>query len=210
MRLARLLFVGLMVAVSAILGATAAVAQTWSVQSADYGAGNQRQDVTNVVRRLVNGPNFKVNNANLGTDPAIGRDKTCASWGKDSRGNVFVIFLTAKGKDGELPQMFSGGGPGFGGPGFPGWGGGGGPGGGGNNYGLRITSAMWGLGSRQQDVTNRLQNMVRNNRLSVDVTPRTMGGDPVVGANKVLTVYYNWNGRNQSKVAPENTVLNLP
>jgi hypothetical protein len=208
MRLARLLFIGLMVAVSAILGATAAVAQTWSVQSADYGAGNQRQDVTNVVRRLVNGPNFKVNNANLGTDPAIGRDKTLRIVGKDSRGNVRDFSY----REGQMvnSQMFRGGGPGFGGPGFPGWGSGGGPGGGGNNYGLRITSAMWGLGSRQQDVTNRLQNMVRNNRLSVDVTPRTMGGDPVVGANKVLTVYYNWNGRNQSKVAPENTVLNLP
>ena len=82
------------------------------------------------------------------------------------------------------------------------------PGGGG--YGLRITSATWGLGSRQQDVTNRLQNMVRNNRLSVGVSPKTMGGDPVVGATKKLTVYYNWNGRSLSKVAPENTMLNLP
>ena len=69
---------------------------------------------------------------------------------------------------------------------------------------------MWGLGSRQQDVTNRLQGMVRNNRLSVGVTPQNMGGDPVVGANKVLTIYYNWNGRNQNKVVPENTMLNLP
>jgi hypothetical protein len=209
MRLARLLLTALVVAVFAVLGASDAVAQSWSVQSADYGAGNQRQDVTNTVRRLVNGPNFKVNNANLGTDPAIGRDKTLRIVAKDSRGNVRDFSY----REGHTvnSQMFSGG-PGFGSPGRPGWGspGGGSPIGGGNNYGLRITSAMWGLGSRQQDVTNRLQSMVRNNRLSVGVTPQNMGGDPVVGANKVLTVYYNWNGRNQSKVVPENTMLNLP
>ena len=37
-----------------------------------------------------------------------------------------------------------------------------------------------------------------------------MGGDPVVGATKMLTVNYNWGGRNLRKVAAENTVLNLP
>ncbi len=209
MRVARLLLIALLVAVSAILGAADAVAQTWSVQSADYGAGNQRQDVTNIVRRLVNGSNFKVNNANLGGDPAVGRDKTLRIVGKDSRGNVRDFSY----REGQTvnAQMFSSG-PGFGVPGRPGWGSPGGvsPIGGGNNYGLRITSAMWGLGSRQQDVTNRLQGMVRNNRLSVGVTPQNMGGDPVVGANKVLTIYYNWNGRNQNKVVPENTMLNLP
>lgn len=208
MRLARMLLMTLAVAIGAVLGASDAVAQSWWVQSADYGAGNQRQDVTNTVRRLVNGPNFRVNNTNLGTDPAVGRDKTLRIVAKDANGKVRDFYY----KEGNTvnAQMFAGG-PNSGRPGWPGWGGGpGGPGWGGGNSGLRITSAMWGLGSRQQDVTNRLQGMVRNNQLSVAVTPKTMGGDPVVGAIKTLTVNYNWGGRNLRKVAAENTTLNLP
>jgi len=203
---ARLLWMTLAVAICAVLGASDAAAQSWWVQSADYGAGNQRQDVTNTVRRLVNGPNFRVNNKNLGADPAVGRDKTLRIVAKDANGKVRDFHY----KEGQTvnAQMFTGGPS----SGRPGWGGGpGGPGwGGGGNSGLRITSAMWGLGSRQQDVTNRLQSMVRNNQLSVGVTPKTMGGDPVVGATKMLTVNYNWGGRNLRKVAAENTVLNLP
>ncbi|MGB8887919.1 MAG: hypothetical protein WCC87_14410 [Candidatus Korobacteraceae bacterium] len=212
MRRACLLFITWAVLLCA--GASDALAQTWWVQSADYGAGNQRQDVTNTVRRLVSGPNFRVNNATLGTDPAVGRDKILRIVAKDASGNVRDFSY----REGQTvnAQMFAGG-PNSGRPGWPGFGGGsggpawgGGGSGGGNNYGLRITSAMWGLGSRQQDVTNRLQNMVLNNRLSVGGSPKTMGGDPVVGVNKTLTVYYNWKGRNLSKTAAENTVLNIP
>jgi hypothetical protein len=214
MRLVRLLLMTMAVAVCAVLGASDAQAQSWWVQSADYGSGNQRQDVTNTVRRLVSGPNFRVNNANLGTDPAVGRDKTLRIVAKDASGNV-RDFTYREGQTVNA-QMFSGGPssgwPGWGGgsgPPPPTWGGGGGGWGGGNS-GLRITSAMWGLGSRQQDVTNRLQSMVRNNRLSVGISPQTMGGDPAVGAIKTLTVYYNWGGKNLRKVAAENTVLTLP
>ena len=95
MRVARLLLIALLVAVSAILGAADAVAQTWSVQSADYGAGNQRQDVTNIVRRLVNGSNFKVNNANREAIPQSAGTRLCASWVRIP-GATFVIFLIAK------------------------------------------------------------------------------------------------------------------
>ena len=57
------------------------------MQSADYGAGNRRQDVTNTVRRLVSGPNFRVNNATLGGDYK-GADKTLRIVGRDARGTV--------------------------------------------------------------------------------------------------------------------------
>ena len=208
MAFVRLLLITLVMAVCGILGATDAVGQSWWVQSADYGAGNQRQDVTNTVRRLVNGPNFRVTNANLGSDPAVGRDKTLRIVAKDSRGNVRDFNY----KEGQTvnAQVFTGG-PDSGRPGWPGWGGGSGGGGwGGGNPDLRITSAMWGVGRRQQDVTNLLQGMVRNNRLSVKVMPQTMGGDPANGYSKTLTVYYNYGGRSNSKVVPEGAMLTLP
>jgi hypothetical protein len=199
MRVARLLLITLAVAICAAVGATDAVAQTWWVQSADYGAGNQRGDVTNTVRRLVNGPNFKVNNTNLGGDPAVGKDKTLRIVAKDASGKVRDFYY----KEGQTvtSQMFAGGpGPG----GSPGWGSGNG------RFALRITSAKWGFARFQQDVTSRLQAMVRNNRLSVKVTPQTMGGDPVHGTAKMVTVFYSYGGKSLSKVVNEGDMLNLP
>jgi hypothetical protein len=185
----------------------ASAQQTWWVQSADWGAGNQRQDVTNQVRRLVNGPNFRANTANLG-DPAVGRDKTLRIVARDSGGMVRDFNY----REGAMVNsMAFTGGPNSG---RPGWGGNTQPGWGnnqpGNSYGLRIVSAKWGAGRQQQDVTNRLQSMVRNNRISVKVTPQTMGGDPAYGTSKTLTVIYQYQGRQSNTSVPEGAMLNLP
>ena len=209
MRFGRTLFSAVVLAVFVALVATGAHAQNWWVQSADYGSGNQRHDVTNTVRRLVKGPNFRVNNQTMGGDPARGKDKTLRIVAKDSRGQV-RDFKYGEGSTVNSP-MFAGG-PGTG---YPGWGGGGGGNGpgwnnGGNKYGLRITSAKWGFGASQMDVTRRLQDMVRNDRINVKVTPQTMGGDPSRGNSKILTVYYEWKGRRDSKVTPEGAYLQLP
>ena len=79
----------------------------WSVQSANYGSGNRRQDVTGNVRRLVNGPNFKVNNANMGGDPAVGADKTLQITARSQTGTVRTFSY----REGTMvdSQMFSGG-----------------------------------------------------------------------------------------------------
>ena len=71
-----------------ICGTLATAQQTWWVQSADYGSGNRRQDVTQTVRRLVSGGNFTVNNQTMGGDPWKGADKTLRIVGKDQQGNV--------------------------------------------------------------------------------------------------------------------------
>ena len=198
----------IVIAFAGIGGLPAAAQQTWWVQSADYGVNQKRQDVTSTVKRLVNGPNFKVNNSNLGCDPAKGKDKTLRIVARDSSGKVRDFYY----KEGATvnSRMFAGGPgsgyPGWGGPNkpVPGW-----PGSGGNS-GLRITSAKWGFASFQQDVTGRLQGMVRNNRLSVTVNPQTMGGDPVPGYTKMVTVFYTYGGTNRSKVVQEGKALNLP
>lgn len=63
------------IAICAAVFSVNAVAQTWQVTSADWGAGSRRVDVTNRVRQLVNGRNFVVNNQTMGTDPALGQPK---------------------------------------------------------------------------------------------------------------------------------------
>ena len=56
----RLLSCAMRLAIFAAVAVLAAQAQTtWWVQSADYGAGNRRQDVTQTVKRLVNGPRLQ-------------------------------------------------------------------------------------------------------------------------------------------------------
>lgn len=203
MRFHRLLPTALVLTFCAVFSVTAASAQTWWVQSADWGAGNRRQDVTNTVRRLVNGPNFKVNNSNLGVDPYKGADKTLRIVGRDSRGAVRDFNY----KEGSMVNSAMFRGAAWNGGGGSGWnGGGGGPN---NNYQLQIVNARWGSGSRYQNVTQRLQGYVRNNRLSIKVTPQNLG-DPTPGASKTLMVDYQYQGRRRNVTKVEGEMLNLP
>lgn len=168
----------------------------WVVQSADYGSGNRRQDVTQTVRRLVSGPDFRVNNQTLGGDPYKGADKTLRIQARDDRGN------TREFKYGEgatvNSSMFRG----------QGWNGGGAgrvdP-----DTQLAIVKAFWGSGSRMQNVRERVQGYIRDNRLSIKVTPQNLG-DPAPGQNKTLSVTYRIGGVLYTATRVEGEMLNLP
>ncbi len=195
MRTARTLF-----CLSALLvfALSLAAQQTWYVQSADWGSGNRRQDVTNNVRRLVSGGNFRVNNQNMGMDPAVGADKTLRIIGRDQSGAVRT-FTYNEGAT-VNSAMFTG----------TQWGGG--WNGGGNNT-LRIVQANYGAtgGRGNRNVTQRLQGMIRNNnRLDITVNNQSMGGDPAVGQSKQLIVVYEYRGRRNTSTVPEGGRLNIP
>jgi Domain of unknown function (DUF3395) len=172
--------------------------QTWYVQSADWGAGNRRQDVTNTVRRLVNGPNFRANNQNMGVDPYKGADKTLRIIGRDQSGRV-QTFNYKEGATVNSSMFVS-----------KLWGGGGGWNGGGDKQFLRIVRGTYSSGRNSRDVTSQLQSMVVNNRLNIVVNNQTMGGDPAPGQQKVLQVQYEYNGSRQSRTVSENSRLILP
>jgi Domain of unknown function (DUF3395) len=205
MRDARMLLSVLAIAIIAALGSTDAAAQSWQVMSADYGVNNNRVDVTNTVRRLVNGPNFRVNNTTMGVDPARGKDKVLRIHARDGSGQM-RDFNYNEGQTVDSRQ-FTGGG--FPGGGYPG---GGYPGGNpGNQFrGLRIVQASYGAGNRRGDVTGRLQGMVRNNRLVVLVNNATMGGDPAVGQTKNLQVNYEYQGQRRNTTTREGNNLTIP
>ena len=184
--------------------------QTWWIQSADYGAGNQRQDVTDTLRRRVSGPNFQISNNTMGVNPAPGMNKTLRIVARDSSGTVRDFHY----KEGAIlnTAMFSGASaPSWGGrpPSWwnnrPGWNGNQ-PG---NNYGLNILSATWGAGRQTSDVTNRLQGYVRNNRISVTANPQNLG-DPAYGVSKTLNVTYMYQGRRNSVSIPEGARFVVP
>ncbi len=199
MRVTRIVLGVFAIAICAALGAADAAAQTYWVQAADYGWGNKRQDVTNTVRRLVNGPNFRVNNNTMGIDPAVGKDKILRITGRTQSGAVRTFTF----QEGQTvnSQMFAGG-----------WGGGGPGGGPGGGFALRIMSANYvpTSGAGGKNVTGQLQSMVRNNRLNVIVNNQTMGGDPAPGRLKKLNVVYQYKGRVINTSVEEYSRLNIP
>jgi hypothetical protein len=184
----------------------------WQVMKADWGAGNRWMDVTNQVRRLLNGNRpVMVNNTNLGGDPAYGAIKTLRIQATNSRGQSQQF--TYQENSTINPSQFSnngrpGGGGGYpGNPGYappnPGY-----PGGG--NGSLQIMRAYYGLNNRTNDVTQLLRGQVRNGTLAVQVNNNSMGGDPARGGDKVLTVIYRFRGREQTSTVKEGNVLRIP
>src|SRR5271170_770640 len=173
----------------------------WQVVKADWGAGNRWMDVTNQVRRLLNGNGIVVvNNDNMGGDPAYGAIKILRIQATNSRGQS-QQFTYNEGSTINASQFYNNGRPG--GPGYPGY-----PGGG--NGSLQITRAYYGLNNRTNDVTQLLRGMVRNGTLAVQVNNNNMGGDPAKGGDKVLTVIYRFQGREQTSTVKEGNMLRIP
>jgi len=75
---------------------------------------------------------------------------------------------------------------------------------------LRVLQASWGSGGQQRDMTGRLNQLVQGNRLNVNVTDDSMGGDPAPGAEKRLRVIYMYRGLRYETNVPEGGVLSLP
>ena len=172
----------------------------WQVMFADWGSGNRRVVVTDRVRSLLSGSGrVRVNNQNLGSDPAVGAAKTLRISAGDARGQVRQ-FSFREGASIDARQFANYGG--FPGGGFPG------PAPGVGN--LEIVRAFYGLNNRTNDVSQLLRSQIRNNTLVLQVNNRNLGGDPAPGADKVLTVIYRLDGREQSRTVREGNTLRIP
>jgi hypothetical protein len=159
---------------------------------AQYGAGNRWRDVTNTLQNLVsnNQLNVKVNDTNLGGDPAEDQVKELrVEW--EYRGRRQETRL----REGEFVNL-----PGSTGDGDDDR----------DSRSLRITKARYGAGRRWLDVTSTLQNLVTNNRLNVKVNNTNMGGDPADDRPKELEVEWTYRGRRQESRLREGEYLDLP
>ncbi len=56
----------------------------------------------------------------------------------------------------------------------------------------------------------QLKAMIRGDRLSVRASNDSLGGDPAVGADKELTVVYDYRGQRLERRVGEGKTLNLP
>jgi hypothetical protein len=75
---------------------------------------------------------------------------------------------------------------------------------------LNIVRGFYGVQGRTANVTDLLQRMVHNGVVTVNVNNRSLGGDPAIGADKVLIVIYMYQGKEQATAVPEGNTLSIP
>jgi hypothetical protein len=220
---ARILLVMALFAAAIAISSAALYGQedSWQVIRADYGFGNRRTDVTVLIRDLlsrggVNG-RIAVNNQTMGGDPAVGKDKSLRifarnrnnqdhefDYGEDGFVPVSIFVVPRDGmrgndRDGrerdehhdDRGGLFSE-----------------------RNrdarQNLSIVRGFYGVQGRTVNVTDILKRMVRDGALTVNVSNRSLGGDPAVGADKMLIVVYSSQGKEQATAVAEGTTLTIP
>jgi hypothetical protein len=191
----------------------------WQIQRADYGFKNQRSDVSDILKDLIErgGVNGRVavNNQTMGGDPAVGRDKSLRIFARNRRneerefnykegGFVEARMFTVRHDDRDDHPA---------------------------NYGdhdrdarpahygdrdredwnsLKIIGAYYGVQGRTVNVTEVLRSRIREGVLSFVVTNSALGGDPAVGADKILIVVYRYQGKESATAVREGYSVTIP
>ena len=212
----RILFLTLLFSTSVTLFSVGVGAQdeVWLIQRADYGFRDQRTDVTGILRDLVSrggvDGRVAINNQTMGGDPAVGKDKTLRIFAKNRRneerefdvkegGSIETRFFAVPrddwddrgpGRD-DRPRDDR-------------------PRGENDRGDLFILRGYYGVQGRTVNVTDRLRSMVRDGVLAVRVNNENFGGDPAIGADKVLIVIYRIRGQEQATAVREGERLVLP
>jgi hypothetical protein len=152
-------------------------AQQYEIMRADYGAGNQRRDVTSAFRQAVcSQTRFRMGNSTFGFDPAPGSKKSLRVYVRGPRGQqTMQEFPESSTIDGSQYACRGGGGyP----PPPP-------PSGGGQ---WTILHAEYGTERNHVDVTNRLRELASRNA-TFRMGNSTFGIDPDPGRIKTLRIY---------------------
>jgi hypothetical protein len=197
----------------------------WQIRRADYGFKAQRTDVTDILRDLISrgGVNGRVaiNNQTMGGDPAVGRDKSLRIFARNRRneerefdvnegGFIDARLFAVRNDDwderaparddrprdaqvrddrprddhdrGDRNEA----------------------------HDLAIIRGFYGVQGRTVNVTEQLRAMVRDGVLAVRVNNENFGGDPAIGADKVLIVIYRSRGQEQATAVREGERLVIP
>ncbi len=191
----------------------------WQILRADYGFRNQRSDVSDILKDLVGrgGVNGRVavNNQTMGGDPAVGKDKSLRIFAKNRRneqrefnyneGGFVEVRMFAVRRDDRDDRRA--------------------------NYGdrdrddrrasygdrdrddwnsLKIIRAYYGVQGRTVNVSDILRSKVRDGVLSFVVANSALGGDPAIGADKILIVVYRYQGNESATAVREGYTLTIP
>jgi hypothetical protein len=206
-RIAFFVIAAVVLALGVTLFSTKAGAQndSWWIVRAEYGTRAQHNDVTDILKDLigrggVNG-RIAVSNQTMGGDPAVGADKHLRIIARNNRneerefefkegGFVDAAMFNVRRDDrrddwtDRPPQ---------------------------DDYNaLRIVRAYYGVQGRTVNVTDLLRSRVSGNTLSFVVTNSALGGDPAIGADKILIVVYRYQGAETAVAVREGNTLTLP
>ncbi len=219
-----LVFAMMAIAIGATLFSAGVGAQEegWQITRADYGFKNQRNEVTDILKDLIGrgGVNGRVavNNQTMGGDPAIGKEKSLHILARNRRneerefnytegGFVEVrVFNVRRDDRDERPANYGGRdhddrddhAANYGSRDHDEW------------NGLRIIRGYYGIQGRTFNVTDVLQNRIRDGVLSFVVTNSALGGDPAIGAGKTLIVVYRHQGKESATAVREGNTLTIP
>lgn len=199
-------------------GAGSAREGQYRIQQALYGTARRNVDVTRQLRELArDDTTFRMGNDTFGVDPDEGRVKALRIYARGPRGESRMFEY----REGSVidGSQFSGWRRGE-------WGNGrrGGWGGGGRaperaeerveervQARVEVVRALYGVGDRAYDVTDRLNQMLaRDGRIDLVVNYESMGGDPAEHQPKVLNLTWS-DGRSQRQLqVREKGRLRLP
>ena len=195
----------------------------WQIMRADYGFKAQRTDVTDILRDLISrgGVNGRVaiNNQTMGGDPAVGRDKSLRIFAKNRRNEerefdvnegdfIDARLFAVRGEDRDDRAAARDDRPRDDRPrnnredhdrGDRG-----------ETRDLVIIRGFYGVQGRTVNVTEQLRAMIRDGVLAVRVNNENFGGDPAIGADKVLIVVYSSHGQEQATAVREGERIVIP
>src|SRR5450755_4441432 len=75
---------------------------------------------------------------------------------------------------------------------------------------LKVNNAIYGRNGQGANVTNRVRSIVQSNSLDFKVNNGNLGGDPNVGADKVLRISYTYQGQTRTASFKEGDRCRLP
>lgn len=205
----------IMLAMGAAIFSTRVAAQEegWQIVRADYGFRNHRNDVSDILKDLVGrgGVNGRVavNNQTMGGDPAVGKDKSLRIFARNRRneerefnfnegGFVDVRLFNVRREDRDDRDDRGDRSANHEGRDRDEW------------NGVRIIGAYYGVQGKTVNVTDLLRGRVRDGVLTLVVTNGALGGDPAVGADKILIVVYRSQGRETATAVREGYTLTIP
>ena len=179
----------------------------WQIMRAEYGTKSQHNDVIDILKDLIGrgGVNGRVavNNQTMGGDPAVGADKSLRIFARNRKYEErefnykeggFVearMFSVRREEWDDRPANYGGRDQA-------------------DSNALRILRAYYGVQGRTVNVTELLRSRVSGGTLSFVVTNSALGGDPAIGADKILIVVYRYQGTETATAVREGNTLTIP
>ncbi|HEX6505303.1 MAG TPA: DUF3395 domain-containing protein [Terriglobales bacterium] len=204
--LVKTLFVVGVICACALSGSIRAHAQ--SLISATYGSGDNRVDVTSRLQSLAHGGNLsvRVDNQNMGVDPAPRQPKDLRIQQRDNDGQVHEYMF----REGQIASLQVDSRAADYRRGYADdddrrdrdWDR--------HDRDLVIVRAFYGINNATAEVTGHLQDLVRDNSLVIRVDNQTLGVDPAHEHGKVLCVFYRYRGEAHAAIVRETERLAIP